>query len=176
MSSLSDQIKSALTAREVLEAYGYRVNRANFAKCPFHDDKTASLKVYDGTRGWHCFGCHAGRDVIDFAMLLFDLPFKDACDRLNTDFSLHLTADKETPVERSERVRAAERAAKELEAYHIEYDRKVIEHRRLWLAKMNKYPKSPDEPFNPEYIEAMHKLPALEHWLNTHPWEVRKNK
>ena len=174
---LSEQIKSALTAQEVVERYGYQVNPSGFIVCPFHaNDKHGSLKVYPGARGWHCFSCGAGGSVIDFVMLLFDLPAKDAMERLNIDFGLHLTADKETSAERSERVRAAEKAARELEAYHAEYSKKVAEHRRLWSAKTNKYPKSPDEPFDPEYIEALQKLPEIEYWFDTHDWQVRKNK
>lgn len=177
MSYLSEQIKSALTAQEVVERYGFEVNRAGFIKCPFHQgDDHGSLKVYPGARGWHCFGCGIGGSVIDFVMALFGLSAKDAMEQLNVDFGLHLTADKETHTERSERVKAAERAARELEAYHTEYDKKCLEHRRLWLAKMNKYPKSMDEPFNPEYVEAMQKLPALEYFFDTHDWQVRKNK
>jgi hypothetical protein len=36
------------------------------AMCPFHDEKTASLKFRENDEHWHCFGCSAHGDVIDF--------------------------------------------------------------------------------------------------------------
>jgi len=37
------------------------------ARCPFHEDRTASFTVNIEKRIWHCFGaCHEGGDVIDF--------------------------------------------------------------------------------------------------------------
>lgn len=40
------------------------------ACCPFHDDKHPSMKV---DRRFHCFGCQADGDVIDFTARLFGL-------------------------------------------------------------------------------------------------------
>jgi hypothetical protein len=37
------------------------------AKCPFHQERTASFTVYPDTRSYYCFGCGASGDVIDFA-------------------------------------------------------------------------------------------------------------
>lgn len=45
-----------------------------FAKCPFHDEKTGSMKVYKDNR-YHCFGCGADGDVIDLVMKLAGLGF-----------------------------------------------------------------------------------------------------
>lgn len=38
----------------------------NAGLCPFHHEKSPSLKFKDGDEYWHCFGCGAGGDVIDF--------------------------------------------------------------------------------------------------------------
>jgi DNA primase len=96
----SDEIKSRLTAREVFEFYGFNVNRAGFVCCPLHGEKTPSLKVYPGDRGWHCFGCHAGGDVLDFVQLYFGLNLPAACEKLNDDFNLGLPIGK--PLSRQE--------------------------------------------------------------------------
>lgn len=104
----ASEIKSALTAREVFEHYGIGVNRAGFCKCPFHGERTASLRVYDGKRGWYCFGCHKSGSVIDFVMWYFDIDFKDACAKLNDDFGLGLPIGR-TPSDEEER--AAREAA-----------------------------------------------------------------
>ena len=49
------------------------------ACCPFHDDKHPSMKV---DRRFHCFGCQADGDVIDFAARLFDLSGVEAAKRI----------------------------------------------------------------------------------------------
>ena len=63
---------------DVLAWYGLTPNRAGFITCPFHPDKSPSLKIYEGNGGWHCFGCGAGSDIFDFVMNFEEVDFKDA--------------------------------------------------------------------------------------------------
>lgn len=87
----ASEIKRLVTMRQVLDRYGYDVNRAGFMRCPFHSgDHTASLKIYQGDRGWHCFGCHKGGSVIDFVMEHDGVSFQAACKTLDAMFSLNL--------------------------------------------------------------------------------------
>lgn len=47
---------------------GRRVGRNRKVRCPLHEDRTASLHVYeDPADGWYCFGCGRGGSVIDLA-------------------------------------------------------------------------------------------------------------
>jgi DNA primase len=51
---------------------GLAVPRQRKVHCPFHDDHTPSLHVYeDARRGWFCFGCGRGGSIYDFAALLW---------------------------------------------------------------------------------------------------------
>ena len=87
----TSDLKKLLTMRDVTERYGIDVNRAGFAHCPFHaGDRDASLKIYPGGRGWHCFGCGEGGDIISFVQKLFNLDFMGALHKLNDDFRLNL--------------------------------------------------------------------------------------
>lgn len=86
----TDKIKAAVSALDVCEKYGIEVNRAGFARCPFHNEKTPSMKVYRGDRGWHCFGCGKGGDVIALTQGILGISFSEACKRLNSDFNLGL--------------------------------------------------------------------------------------
>lgn len=63
-------IKSKVTTREAAEFYGLKIGRNGMACCPFHPDRNPSLKVDER---FHCFGCGADGDVIDYAAKLFHL-------------------------------------------------------------------------------------------------------
>ena len=105
-------VKDKCLTEDVAREYGYTPNRAGFICCPFHKEKTASLKLY--RERWHCFGCGEGGDAIDFVAKLFSLSPLDACRKLNRDFRLGLEFDRPpTPVvrdaeQRRRRVREAE--------------------------------------------------------------------
>ena len=61
--------------------------------CPFHDDKNPSMKV---DRRFHCFGCQADGDVIDFVSRLENVSPKEAALMLAQDFSVPYE-DREPP-------------------------------------------------------------------------------
>ena len=83
-------IKSRVTMSDICRQYGISVNRAGFACCPFHAEKTGSMKIYPGNKGWHCFGCGKGGDVLDFVRELFGLTLPGAIERIDSDFGLGL--------------------------------------------------------------------------------------
>jgi Spy/CpxP family protein refolding chaperone len=57
--------------------------RDGFVKCPFHDEKTGSLKVFKDNHWW-CFGaCQEGGDVIDLVMKMDGLKFLEAVRKLS---------------------------------------------------------------------------------------------
>ena len=59
-------IKQQLSIETMLTHYQIILNKNHQACCPFHDDKTPSLKIYPETNSYHCFGCGATGDVIQF--------------------------------------------------------------------------------------------------------------
>ena len=74
----SEQIRIARETpiTEVISQYAQVVR--GMVKCPIHQEKTASLKVYPNTNSWYCFGCHKGGSTIDFVMYINNLEFNDA--------------------------------------------------------------------------------------------------
>ena len=84
--NLYDQLKSNLTPRCVTERYGPPIHRGNMICCPFHDDKTPSMKLYDDH--FYCFGCQKSGDVIDLAAQLLGLTNHEAAKRLASDFGI----------------------------------------------------------------------------------------
>ena len=82
------RIKSVLKMRDVLVRYGYEENERGFMCCPFHNEKTPSMKVYE--KDFHCFGCHEHGDVITFVQKIFGISFQDTLKKIDTDFSLNI--------------------------------------------------------------------------------------
>lgn len=72
----TDEIKQSVSMREVTERYGYHPNRAGFISCPFHKEKTASMKIYKDS--YNCFGCGANGDIFSFVMGMDNCDFKTA--------------------------------------------------------------------------------------------------
>ena len=77
--NIFEAVKQSVTTRQAAEYYGIRVNRNGMAVCPFHRDKNPSMKV---DRRFHCFGCQADGDVIDFTAHLYNLKPKEAAEKL----------------------------------------------------------------------------------------------
>ena len=83
---LFTQIKMAVSVKEAAEYYGLEVNRGNMVCCPFHADRTPSMKLNEDY--FYCFGCGATGDVIDLVAKLFSLSSYDAAKKLAYDFGI----------------------------------------------------------------------------------------
>lgn len=172
MNSAADIIKQTLSMTEVAERYGFPPNRAGFIRCPFHaGDNSASLKIYPGKGGgFFCFGCQTSGSVIDFVMRVFDCPFKEATQRLNSDFDLGLyrqtyrekKAARDALIAKQRALRAEEeRKEKAEQEYWLAYD--------LWLAAdliQRRYnPSVMGGKIIAGYVEAVKSLPQLSYEL-----------
>lgn len=92
MTDIFAETRRLVTTREVAELNDLHPNPGGFICCPFHDERTPSLKLYrDG--GWKCFGCGKGGSVIDFTCLLYEVSPLEAVRQLNRDFRLGLPLD-----------------------------------------------------------------------------------
>ena len=166
MISYADQIKSAVTMREAAERYGLTVNRQRKALCPFHNDTKPSLHVYGGKRGYFCFVCNQGGDVIDFVQRMFGLSFQDAEKKLNEDFKLRLPigetlseekrreANRAAYLRRKERERRKRRHTELVNAYHAAFDRWAVYDRVV----TENAPETPYDDLSGEYAEACKKI------------------
>jgi DNA primase catalytic core len=59
-----------------------KAGKEYLGRCPFHEDKTPSFSVSEEKGIFHCFGCGAKGDVIDFTMQLEGIGFREAKARL----------------------------------------------------------------------------------------------
>jgi len=80
-----ERVKSAHPIAEVIAAHGVELRatgRRYMGRCPFHADDRPSLVVYPDTQSFHCFGCGASGDVIDFIRRTHELDFRAAVEFL----------------------------------------------------------------------------------------------
>jgi putative DNA primase/helicase len=85
----------------VTEAVGRRVRLVRSGKqwkgcCPFHLEKTPSFHVFED--GYHCFGCGAHGDVIDFVMQTQGVEFLEAVKMLAANVGLDGPAGEPSPL------------------------------------------------------------------------------
>ena len=98
MKNAAQAIRDTVGMEQILSLYGYTTKRG-FMVCPFHGDTDASLKVYKGTGGWHCFGCGKGGSVIDFVMEHEGCDFRTAVIAIDKALRLGLQDPHENPME-----------------------------------------------------------------------------
>jgi DNA primase len=170
-------IKDRLTMREVLLHYGYQPNRANFICCPFHNEKTPSMKIYK--QDYHCFGCGEHGDIISFVQKLFGLSFPDTLKKIDTDFNLglfeHISTRKSLDIARQsyQRKKERERQKKEIEGVKNKYWDVYGEYARLFKNKILYEPNTMDsEKWHPLFVEALQKLAYQEYLLDCAESEV----
>lgn len=108
------EIKERYRLPEVLRSEGVEINRAGFCHCIYHNEKTASMKVWNDHAFSFC--CQKNSDVIDVIRALRGLSFVDACEYLSgeeltkeTTWSIALSAMRER-----DRTRKRERAKRRL--------------------------------------------------------------
>ena len=75
-------VKENVTARQAAEAYGLKVGRTGMACCPFHSDKSPSMKLDER---YYCFGCGATGDAVDLTAKLFGIGLREAAVKLAED-------------------------------------------------------------------------------------------
>ena len=155
-------VKENVTARRAAEMYGIRVNRNGMACCPFHDDRHPSMKI---DKRFHCFGCQADGDVIDFTARLYGLNNLGAAVKLASDFGISYDNKGRAsprPVKKkiSEELRLKQA---ELQCFRILSDYNHL----LDKWKTEYAPETPGEEWHPLFVEALQKQTCTEYLLDT---------
>ena len=165
-----EAVKQSVSTREAAEFYGIKVRRNGMACCPFHDDKNPSMKV---DQRFHCFGCGADGDVIDFTAKLFDLSPKEAAEKLAQDFGL--IYDSQAPPRRRY-VRQKTEAQKFREdrqrCYRVLSDYYYL--LKKWEA--DRSPRTPEEEPHPRFVEAIQKKTYVEYLLDLFLYESEEEQ
>ncbi|WP_028840251.1 MULTISPECIES: DNA primase [Thermomonas] len=99
MARIPDAFIDDLLARsDIVEVVGARVplkrqGKEYAARCPFHDERSASFTVSPTKQFYHCFGCGAHGTAISFLMQYERLEFLDAVEELARRVGLEVPRD-----------------------------------------------------------------------------------
>ena len=162
--NIFQRVKQLVTTRQAASFYGLKVGRNGMCRCPFHDDRTPSMKVDER---FHCFGCRADGDVINFVSKLFGLSSHDAALKLAADFG----------IETGQAERYHPRQMKPPSHYRSEDDR--IEKALLSFYRIftdyyhtlhdwqERYaPRSPADAWDERFLKAVQRLTTIEYALD----------
>lgn len=164
LQSLSETIRREVKISEVLNRYGFVASRSGFICCPFHNEKTASMKIFEKTNSFYCFGCGTGGDIFKFIQELLNISFSQAVLRLASDFGI---IDTQEESEKAASYRARRRRKKCLQE----------EKERVYIANCHKFyelshaiyalaPKSDLDNLHPYFVYSLNHINDLRAWLD----------
>ena len=151
-----EAVKAAVTPRMAAERYGLPVQQGSMTRCPFHADRTPSMKLNEDY--FYCFGCGTSGDVIDLAARLFGLSGYDAAKKLAADFGIA----GQKPSILAKLQRGNSQAETERESFRVLQDYLRI----LQDWKEHCAPQSPEDAIDPRYAEACHMLERIGNMLD----------
>ena len=157
-----DAVKQSVTTRQAAELYGVKVRRNNMASCPFHKDTTPSMKV---DKRFHCFGCGADGDVIDFVSRLYGISSLEAAQKTALDFGIYY--DRKTKKETSKKA-VCKKSDAQIYAEAEQHCFRVLSDYYHLLKKweIDYAPSIDDETWHPLFVEALQKKSHLEYLLD----------
>ena len=164
--NLFETVKAAVTPRMAAERYGLPIQQGNMVCCPFHADRTPSMKLNEDY--FYCFGCGASGDVIDLAARIFGLSGYDAAKKLAVDFGI----TEQKPSVLAKLKRSKSQAELESRSFRVLGDYLHI----LQDWKAHCAPQSPEEAIDPRYVEAGHMLERIENMLNILTFGTQKER
>lgn len=174
IATITDIIHQSVSARQAGEALGLSIDRNGRCPCPAHNGKDRNCKLDKGERGWHCFVCGGGGDVISLVQVTNGSTFLGAVAWLNGTFGLGLnlnpSADKRTSEAAKIMAEKRRREREEREAMdralfdtYCEAEKLVMD---LEADKEEHRPRTAGEPWDERFATALRVLPQARETLN----------
>lgn len=166
-------IKESIPLVHAIEYYGlHPVSKGKYhwIRCPFHNDKNPSLAIYE--EAYHCFGCGAHGDVIDFVARYFNLEPIEAVYRLAEDFNVPLPKEKRLTKEEKKKIQQRIQQKQKEDKLYNDF-LKAIDETYDYLYELNhlytKIKQAISEPKDmelSEFVEAYHEQDLINYWLD----------
>ena len=153
-----EAVKQSVTTRQAAEMYGVKIRRGGMACCIFHEDRTPSMKV---DNRFHCFGCGADGDVIDFVMQLYGIGSKEAAQKLAADFGICYDNKSRASPRPMQRKVSPEQQLRQKAEYCFRVLCDYLHLLEYW--KEAYAPKTAEEHWHPRFVEALQKLSYIEY-------------
>lgn len=161
-------IKDSVSALDVANALGWEVRHGR-CKCPIHGGMDYNCRLYPGDRGYVCWVCKSGGDVVKLVResVMQGASFKDVLAWFNSTFHLGLNIDSPLSPEAVKQAEIAQRKRKEEQEFKAwlhktRFDLFLTADKIVSLLEeqRDKYvPKTPDEPWHHKFCEAIALLP-----------------
>lgn len=165
--NIFEKVKQSVTTRQAASFYGLKVGRNGMCRCPFHNDKKPSMKVDER---FHCFGCGADGDVINFAAKLKGVGNGEATRILAGDFGIDLgDCDVPRPARQRKRNRKSlyQSDQARLQVAVKNFYRRFTDYYHVLRDWKERYvPRSPDDAWDERFCEALEKLTKIEYALD----------
>ena len=166
-------VKESVTARQVAEAYGLKVNRSGMCCCPFHGDKNPSMKLDER---YYCFGCGVTGDAIDLIAKLFGINTKEAAEKLASGFGIVLSKSPPRKRMNENKARISEDPERVLQKKIRKVMDTLIRYSRLMETWKKEFaPQREDEEWHPLFVEALQNA-ALVEYLTDEVFAVMKGQ
>lgn len=166
--SIFQTVKENVTARQAAEQYGLKISRNEMICCPFHDDRHPSMKV---DKGFCCFACGVKGDVITFVADFFHLAPLEAAKKLAEDFQIPIFTDNEKKRNTSKKKEKPKRTLYQTEKKFEQWEQESIRILSDYLYLLEEWkiryaPKTPEEEWKTEFIEACHQNEKINYYLD----------
>lgn len=159
-------LRNSITMRQVAESYHFKIIRRGstyFTICPFHNDKNASMQVFEGYRGFYCRGCGTGGDVTRFVELYANVTPSESAMILSERFGVPISENGDIPLEVRERASKAQQRheqqviqQEQVRADLMEFSSYIEAYRQLIIES---------EPFSEVWMYCQNELPkAIGNW------------
>ena len=153
--------------QQAAELCGLTVKRG-MCSCPFHGDKTPSMKLYPDH--YYCFGCHAHGDAVDLVAKVRNLPQIEAARYLADAFHVPVVPPKRRsrdsphqPDQAALTARLAEirqRSDKQKQdAWRTHALDVLVAYAKLLAEWKDQYAPKADETWHPQFMEAIENEP-----------------
>ena len=155
--NLFESVKAAATVRQAAYHYCLKIGHGNMVCCPFHADRTPSMKLNEDY--FYCFGCGTSGDVIDLVAKLFNLSSYDAAKKLAYDFGI----DPDKPPAAAALRKPKYPLAKAFQREELHCQRVLCDYLHLlerW--KVQCAPKTPEDTIDDCFVEACQMLDYIE--------------
>ena len=159
--NLFENVKAVVTVRQAAEHYGLKVGRGNMACCPFHNDRTPSMKLNEDSFSRFC--CRATGEWVDFLAKPVHLSNLEAAQKLAYDFGI----DPDKPPAAAALRKPQYPLAKAFQKEELHCQRVLCDYLHLlenW--KVQYAPETPEDTIDDRFVEACQMLDYIENLVD----------